>query len=89
MQLLVRLVVSSAGGHRCALMGSGALHAWGCNLHHQCGAGTDSGTLLPLPTLVASLGGLRITHVAAGLSHTLACSDAGTGPSIRLSASRQ
>ena len=77
---LVRLVVSSAGGHACALMDSGAVHAWGCNLHHQCGTGMDSSTLLPLPALVTGLGGLRITHIAAGLGHTLACSDAGNTP---------
>lgn len=71
--------MARGAGHTCALMRSGTVYARGCNLHQQCGVGMDSATFLGLPVRVAGLGGLRITCVAAGMSHTLACSDAGTG----------
>lgn len=69
--------VACGARHSCALTTSGRLYTWGCNLHEQCGVSSGSGTTVPLPSLVASLDGLRVTSVAAGLSHTIVCTDAG------------
>ncbi|KAK9908348.1 hypothetical protein WJX75_006427 [Coccomyxa subellipsoidea] len=69
--------VACGARHSCALNKSGRLYTWGCNLHDQCGASSDAGTTLPRPMPVRSLDGLRVTHVAAGLSHTIVCTDAG------------
>lgn len=66
-----------AARHSCVLAEDGTVHACGLNLHSQCGLGPTAGTFVAVPTLMASLQGLRITCVATGASHSLACSDAG------------
>ena len=63
--------------HSCVLGAGGTVHACGVNLHNQCGLGPGGVTSVAVLTPVASLQGLRITSVAAGASHSLACSDAG------------
>ena len=69
--------VACGARHSCALTEAGALHMWGGNLHHQCGVPCQSGVNILTPTPVPSLGGLRVTCVAAGLHHTIVCTDAG------------
>lgn len=69
--------VACGARHSCALTQGGSLYIWGCNLHRQCGMPCPSGTNVLMPTLVMALGGLRVTCVAAGLHHTVVCTDAG------------
>ncbi len=69
--------VACGARHSCALTKSGRLFCWGCNLHDQCGVLPDAGTNVHRPMPVTSLDGLRVTSVAAGLSHTVVCTDAG------------
>ncbi len=69
--------VACGARHSCALTHTGSLYTWGCNLHHQCGVASSQGVNVPVPTLVLALGGLQITCVAAGLHHTIVCTDAG------------
>ncbi len=56
------------------MLENGQIFASGQSLHGQCGVGPN---LVTAPTVVASLGGIYIACVAVGMSHTLACSDAG------------
>ena len=69
--------VACGARHSCALTQAGALYTWGCNLHRQCGVECQSGANVLAPTLVQSLGGLKVTCVAAGLHHAIVCTDAG------------
>ena len=69
--------VACGARHSCAMTRAGSLYTWGCNLHHQCGVTSSSGVNVPVPTLVLALGGLQVTCVAAGLHHTIVCTDAG------------
>ncbi|CAL8469451.1 g8992 [Coccomyxa elongata] len=69
--------VACGARHSCALTRSGRLFCWGSNLHDQCGVLPDAGTYVHRPMPVTSLDGLRVISVAAGLSHTVVCTDAG------------
>ncbi|KAK9788155.1 hypothetical protein WJX73_000527 [Symbiochloris irregularis] len=61
--------------HTCAVTDSGALLSFGRNQNGQLGLGTDDDALTP--TLVSALEGHRITHVACGAEHTVACCEDG------------
>ena len=69
--------VACGARHSCALTQAGSLYTWGCNLHRQCGVPCQAGANVLAPTLVQSLGGLKVTCVAAGLHHAIVCTDAG------------
>ncbi|KAL0021375.1 hypothetical protein WJX77_009849 [Trebouxia sp. C0004] len=68
--------IACGARHTCAVGGMGQLFCWGWSLHGQCGQGRAVVTVL-CPHLVSGLGGLKVTGVAAGLGHTVACTDGG------------
>ncbi|TLS21987.1 uncharacterized protein PpBr36_09196 [Pyricularia pennisetigena] len=64
--------------HNFAVDARGSIYAWGLNNFGQAGipTGEEQLTLLK-PTVVERLKGFRIKHMAAGLHHSLACTEDG------------
>jgi alpha-tubulin suppressor-like RCC1 family protein len=68
--------VACGARHSAAVNILGQCLAWGWNLHGQCGSGRANPSQ-PTPALVAALGPLKCTGVAAGMGHTVVCTDQG------------
>ncbi|KAM4060129.1 regulator of chromosome condensation (RCC1) repeat domain-containing protein [Hirsutella rhossiliensis] len=65
--------------HSFAVDNKGSVWTWGLNNFGQTGIPAEGKTLyIELPRVVGSLGGRRITHMAGGFHHSLACTDNGT-----------
>ncbi|KAH8975214.1 hypothetical protein BDL97_01G143600 [Sphagnum fallax] len=72
----VRIITVAAGGrHTLALSDAGALLTFGWGLYGQCGQGSTDDEMSPCH--VATLVGLPVSGVAAGLWHTLCITDSG------------
>ncbi|KAG6540810.1 hypothetical protein Mapa_017835 [Marchantia paleacea] len=71
-----RVIGLACGGrHSAVLTDSGAVLSFGWGLYGQCGQGTTDDELSPVH--ISSLGGIKITGIAAGLWHTMFISDTG------------
>ena len=68
--------IACGARHSVAVNTLGQCLAWGWNLHGQCGSGRATPSQ-PSPALVKALGPLKCTGVAAGMGHTLVCTDQG------------
>lgn len=68
--------ISAGARHNAVINASGQCLTWGCSLHGQCGTGVVAPSV-NLPTVVAALGPLVCVGVAAGMRHTVCCTDAG------------
>lgn len=68
--------VACGARHTCALTQDGCLWCWGWSLYGQCGTGAI-GVNVTQPVQVDALCGLRVIGVAAGLGHTVVCTDSG------------
>ncbi|KAL3157799.1 hypothetical protein ABBQ32_012223 [Trebouxia sp. C0010 RCD-2024] len=72
----VMTAVACGARHTCCIGHMGQLLCWGWSLHGQCGQGRAV-VSVPQPQDVRGLGGLKVVGVAAGLAHTVACTDSG------------
>ncbi|OAE30418.1 hypothetical protein AXG93_3483s1100 [Marchantia polymorpha subsp. ruderalis] len=71
-----RVIGLACGGrHSAVLTDSGAVLSFGWGLYGQCGQGSTDDELSP--AYISSLGGIKITGIAAGLWHTMFISDTG------------
>ena len=68
--------IACGARHSAAINALGQCLAWGWSLHGQCGGGRAAPSQ-PSPTLVKALGPLKCTGVAAGMGHTVVCTDQG------------
>jgi hypothetical protein len=76
-----KTVISIAAGqyHTLALCSDGTLRAWGYNKFGHCGVPAPANQLVPVALdAAASLGGGRITKIAAGGMHSLAIAEDGS-----------
>ena len=63
--------------HTMAIDSKGELHGWGMNDDNALGVGQDGDVYWPALVLFKDNPGIRITHVACGAKHTLACCSGG------------
>ncbi len=72
--------IASGADHSFAISKNGAVYSWGCNNFGEtgiaAGAGEDNACVTN-PTIITSLNGQNITHIAAGTHHTIAATEAG------------
>ena len=69
--------VACGPDHTMAIDNKGELHAWGMNDDHALGVGQDGDVYWPALVLFKGYPDIRITHVACGAKHTLACCSEG------------
>ncbi|XP_054805466.1 ultraviolet-B receptor UVR8 isoform X9 [Prosopis cineraria] len=69
--------VSAGYNHSCAISVDGELYMWGRNTSGQLGLGKRAESVVPMPTKVECLDGIKIKMVALGSEHSLAISDGG------------
>ena len=68
--------IACGARHTCSVSCTGQVYCWGWDLHGQCGQGRSTVTI-DQPQPVKALGGLIVMGIAAGLAHTVACTDSG------------
>ena len=68
--------VACGARHTCSISCTGQVFCWGWDLHGQCGQGRSTVTV-DQPQPVSALGGLKVVGIAAGLAHTVVCTDSG------------
>ncbi|XP_028786192.1 ultraviolet-B receptor UVR8 isoform X2 [Neltuma alba] len=69
--------ISAGYSHSCAITVDGELYMWGRNTSGQLGLGKRAESVVPLPTKVEFLDGIKIKMAALGSEHSLAISDGG------------
>jgi alpha-tubulin suppressor-like RCC1 family protein len=68
--------IAAGARHNAVINASGQCLTWGCSLHGQCGTGVVAPSINS-PTVITSLGPLQSVGVAAGMRHTVCCTDEG------------
>ena len=68
--------VACGSRHTCSVSCTGQVFCWGWDLHGQCGQGRST-VVVDQPQAVSALGGLKVVGIAAGLAHTVVCTDSG------------
>ncbi|MED6144826.1 hypothetical protein PIB30_019070 [Stylosanthes scabra] len=69
--------VAAGYNHSCAITVDGELYMWGKNTSGQLGLGKKAPNIVPLPTKVEHLDGIRIKMTALGSEHSMAVSGSG------------
>ncbi|KAI4336482.1 hypothetical protein L6164_015004 [Bauhinia variegata] len=69
--------ISVGYNHSCAITVDGELYMWGKNTSGQLGLGKSAAKLVPLPTKLECLDGLKIKMAALGSEHSVALADGG------------
>lgn len=80
--------IAAGARHSVAVSSLGQCLAWGWSLHGQCGTGKAAPSV-PAPTVVAALGPLKVVGAAAGMGHTIVCTDQGDAYAWGLNADGQ
>ncbi|PRW59723.1 ultraviolet-B receptor UVR8-like isoform X2 [Chlorella sorokiniana] len=80
--------IAAGARHSVAVSSQGHCLAWGWSLHGQCGTGKAAPSV-PAPTVVAALGPLKVVGAAAGIGHTIVCTDQGDAYAWGLNADGQ
>ena len=80
--------IAAGARHSVAVNSQGQCLAWGWSLHGQCGTGKAAPSV-PAPTVVAALGPLKVVGAAAGMGHTIVCTDQGDAYTWGLNADGQ
>lgn len=80
--------IAAGARHSVAVNSLGQCLAWGWSLHGQCGTGKAAPSV-PAPTVVAALGPLKVVGAAAGMGHTVVCTDQGDAYAWGLNADGQ
>lgn len=68
--------IAAGARHNLVATEGGKCLTWGSNLRGQCGSGEVS-VSLPAPSVVESLGPLKVIGVAAGMEHSVCLTDSG------------